>query len=366
MSLGIGIVGLPNVGKSTLFNALTKAQNAQAENYPFCTIEPNQALVPVPDERLPHLAKLVEVERAVYATVDFVDVAGLVQGASRGEGLGNQFLGHIRNVDAILHVVRCFDDPNVVHIRANPDPKQDIEIINTELALADLQQIERRLEKLEREVKGDADLKPVYEMALSLQDYIGTGKPLWAHPERESAAFRALNRELRFLTAKPVVYVANVDEAGLTEDNDYVREARAIAQAEGAEIIKLCANLEQEMSSLDEAEREEYLTLYDVGESGLEKVIRTGYNLLGLISYFSFNDEEVHAWTIHKGWTAPKAAGVIHTDFERGFIRAEVIPYDIFAQYGSKSAVRAAGMMRVEGQDYVVQDGDVILFRFNV
>ena len=366
MSLSIGIVGLPNVGKSTLFNALTRAQKAQAANYPFCTIEPNKAVVPVPDDRLDKLAGLLDVERAVQATVDFVDVAGLVKGASKGEGLGNQFLGNIRDVDAILHVVRCFDDPNVVHISAQPDPKTDIEIINTELALADLGQLESKIEKLERQVKGDADLKPVLEIARQLQDYLGTGEPLWAFEGRDSAAFHALNAEMRFLTAKPVLYAANVDEDSLSEDNAYVKAARAVAEAQGAEIVKLCAKLEQEMVSLTDAEREDYLDLYGIEESGLEKVIRECYKLLGLISYFSFNEEEVHAWTIQRGWTAPQAAGVIHTDFEQGFIRAEVIPYATFVTHGDRNAVKAAGQMQVEGQEYIVQDGDVIYFRFNV
>jgi ribosome-binding ATPase len=366
MSLSIGIVGLPNVGKSTLFNALTREQTAQAENYPFCTIEPNKAIVTVPDARLDDLARVIAVPRAVPATVGFVDVAGLVRGASQGEGLGNQFLGNIRDVDAIVHVVRCFDDPNVVHVNAAPDPADDIEVINTELALADLEQLERRIEKLSREVKGDSDLRPVLAMAEKLRDYLGSGEPLWRFPERDAGPFHALNRELRFLTAKPVLYVANVDEDAIHTGNAYTKQAEAIAQAQGAEMVTLCAKLEQEMAGLAEDERDDYLTLYGIQVSGLEKVIQQSYRLLGLISYFSFNEEEVHAWTIHAGWTAPQAAGVIHTDFEQGFIRAEVIPYETFMTHGSKSAVRSAGEMRVEGQDYVVQDGDVIYFRFNV
>jgi ribosome-binding ATPase len=366
MSLSIGIVGLPNVGKSTLFNALTREQHAQAENYPFCTIEPNKAIVPVPDARLDTLLPLVGVAQAIYATVDFVDVAGLVKGASQGEGLGNQFLGNIRDVDAILHVVRCFDDENVVHVSAKPDPADDIEVINTELALADLQQLERRLEKLEREVKGDKKLQPVYDMALQLQDYIGSGQPLWAFDERHDDAFITLNQEMRFLTAKPVIYAANVDEDHLHDDNDYVIAAQKIADEQGAELIKVCASLEQEMTGLDDAERDEYLMMYDIQDSGLEQLIQKSYNLLGLISYFTYNVKEIRAWTIHKGWTAPQAAGVIHTDFERGFIRAEVIPYATFDQYKDRNAIKASGLIQVEGQDYVVNDGDVILFRFNV
>jgi GTP-binding protein YchF len=366
MSLSIGIIGLPNVGKSTLFNALTREQNAQAENYPFCTIEPNKAVVPVPDPRLESLRGLLGVDRAIPATIDFVDVAGLVEGASRGEGLGNQFLGNIRDVDAILHVVRCFDDPNVVHVRAQPDPALDIDIINTELALADLAQLERRIEKLSREVKGDRRLEPVLAMAQALVDYLSDGQPLWAYPARHEDAFIALNRELHFLTAKPVIYAANVDEDSLHEDNAYVASVRRIAAEQGAQMMRLNARLESDMAGLSDDERKEYLALYEIETSSLDSVIQSGYALLGLISYFSFNDDEVRAWTIHRGWTAPRAAGVIHTDFERGFIKAEVVPFDTFVSYGSRHAAREAGAVQIQGRDYVVQDGDVILFRFNV
>jgi GTP-binding protein YchF len=366
MSLRIGIVGLPNVGKSTMFNALTRTQNAQVANYPFCTIEPNKAVVPVPDPRVDQMAQLVQVDRAIHATIEFVDVAGLVKGASQGEGLGNQFLGNIRDVDAILHVVRCFDDPNVIHISANPDPRADIEIINTELALADLDQLDRKIEKLERQVKGDRSLQAVMETAITVQDYLATGQPLWAYPDRGSAAFHTLNNELRFLTAKPVIYAANVDEDSLTGGNAYVTAAAAVASEQGAELLILCAQMEEALASLDDAERAEYLALSGVDTGGLEQIIQRGYALLGLISYISFNEQEVRAWTIQNGWTAPQAAGVIHTDFERGFIRAEVIPYPEFVQYGSWAEAKAAGALRGEGRDYIVQDGDIILFRFNV
>jgi len=366
VSLSIGIVGLPNVGKSTTFNALTKEQNAEVANYPFCTIQPNKAIVAVPDPRVDKLAAMVGVDEVIHATIEFVDLAGLVRGASHGEGLGNQFLGNIRDVDAILHVVRCFEDPNVVHISERPAPADDIAIINTELALADLAQLERKIERLEGQAKADTKVRSLLAEAHHLADYLGTGAPLWAYPDRDGELFRALNAEMSFLTAKPVIYAANVDEDGLAEDNAFVAEAREVAREGGAEIVKLCAKLEEDMAGLSDEEREEYLALSGVEESGLEQVIRRSYALLDLISFFTFNDEQTRAWTIRRGWAAPQAAGVIHTDFERGFIRAEVVHFDIFEEYGSWSAVKAAGLLRVEGRDYVVADGDVILFRFNV
>ena len=366
MNLSIGIVGLPNVGKSTVFNALTRAQNAEVANYPFCTIQPNRAIVPVPDRRVEKLAELVGVKEVIHATVEFVDVAGLVRGASRGEGLGNQFLGHIRDVDAIVHVVRCFSDPNVVHVSGQLDPRSDIEVINTELALADLQQLERRIEKLERQVKGDAKLRPLLEMACAVEAYLNTGQPLWAYPERDNEVYRQLNQEMRFLTAKPVIYAANVDEDDIEEDSECAREVRAIAQEQGAKLVKFSARLEEELAGLTDAERQEFLELAGASVGGLEQVIREGYRILGLISFFTFNEEQARAWTIREGWTAPQAAGVIHTDFERGFIRAEVVPFETFERFGSWAEVKAAGLLRVEGREYVVQDGDVIYFRFNV
>ncbi len=366
MSLSIGIVGLPNVGKSTLFNALTRAQNAQAANYPFCTIEANKAVVPLPDKRLTDLQAWVGVGRAIAARVDFADLAGLVRGASQGEGLGNRFLGHIRDVDAILHVVRCFDDPNVVHVHAKPNPADDIAVIHTELALADLQQLERRLEKLERELKANKKLQPMLEMARQVEAHIAEGKPLSSFAGRDDPLFIALNQEMRFLTAKPVIYAANIDEDSLHADSPYLQSARQIAAAQAAEIITVCASLEEDMAALSDEERGEYLRLYDLKASSLEQLIHKSYRLLGLISYFTYNDSEVRAWTIRDGWTAPQAAGVIHTDFERGFIRAEVIPYEVFAAYKDRGAIKSAGLMQLEGHDYIVRDGDVIQFRFNV
>jgi len=366
MGLKIGIVGLPNVGKSTLFNALTKEQNAQSANYPFCTIEPNKAIVPVPDKRVEVLAELTKAAQTIYATIEFVDVAGLVKGASQGEGLGNQFLGNIRDVDAILHVVRCFDDENVVHVNAKPDPRDDIEVINTELALADLDQLERKIEKMQKQLKAEPELKPVLELARQLVDYLGTGAPLWNFDGRNSDEFDILNKELRFLTAKPVMYAANVDEDSIADENEYVREARAIAAEQDTEVVMVCAKLEQEMAGMSDEERTEFLEMYGVEESGLEKVLRKGYNMLGLISYFTASEKEARAWTIHRGWTAPQAAGVIHTDFEKGFIRAEVIPYETFVEHGNRNSVKSAGQMRVEGKEYVVKDGDTMLFLFNV
>jgi GTP-binding protein YchF len=365
MALNIGIVGLPNVGKSTAFNALCQEQNAAVANYPFCTIQPNRAVVPVPDTRLNRLAELVPHDSVTHATLEFVDIAGLVEGASRGEGLGNKFLAQIREADAILHVVRCFDDDNVVHIRAKPEPREDIEIINLELMLADLQQLQNRLEKLHRQAKGDKQAAAQLAVAVALEEMLEKGQPVSAFAEPEDPAFVSLNQELSFLSAKPVIYVANVDEDSLDEDNAYTREVRAIAAAEGAEVVKLCAKLEEEMAGMNDEERHEYLALAGVEESGLEQVIRLGYHTLGLISYFTTDSRMLRAWAIHDGWTAPQAAGVIHTDFEHGFIRAEVVHFDDFVRYGGEAEARHAGVLHTEGRGYVVQDGDVVHFLFS-
>jgi GTP-binding protein YchF len=350
MALSVGIVGLPNVGKSTTFNALTGTQHAEVANYPFCTIKPNRAIVPLFDPRVDKLAELAQVEHKIYATVEFVDIAGLVRGASRGEGLGNQFLGNIRDTAAMIHVVRCFEDENVVHVRPNLDPREDIETVNIELALADLQQLDRKIERLSGQVKGDKKLQPILDMAQALRRHLDQGRPASAFPDRANDAFQNLNHELQFLTAKPVIYAANVAENGLQADNAWVRVVRDVAAEYGADVVKLCAQFEAELAGLSEEERQEFLELAGVEESGLDQIVRKSFNLLGLINFFSMNETEVRAWTISQGWTAPKAAGVIHTDFERGFIRAEVIPYETFVRHGSFAAARAAGEMRLEGK----------------
>jgi hypothetical protein len=366
MALSIGIVGLPNVGKSTTFNALTRAQHAATENYPFCTIEPNRAVVPVPDSRLNNLADLTGVSKAIQATIEFVDIAGLVSGASQGEGLGNQFLGQIRDTAAIVHVVRCFDDESVIHVNPSPEPRNDIEVVSTELILADLQQLERKIERLTTQVKGDKKAIPLLALAQKLEDHLERNKPISSYPEQEDDIFRELQHEMNFLTAKPVIYVANVDEAGLEEDNDYVREVRDVASEERAQVVKISSRLEADMVDWSEEERQEFLQLAGAEASGLDQIIRKGYQILNLISFFTMNEREVRAWTLKQGNSAPKAAGTIHTDFERGFIKAEVVPYETFAQYGNWAETKAAGQMRVEGKDYIVRDGDVIYFRFNV
>jgi GTP-binding protein YchF len=366
MTLTIGIVGLPNVGKSTVLNALTEAQNAEVANYPFCTIQPNKAIVPLPDARLDQLAELVEHDSVHHATIEFVDIAGLVKGASQGEGLGNQFLGNIRETDAIVHVVRCFDDDNVIHVNPELDPIGDIEVINYELMLSDLEQLERKIEKLVREVKGDKKLIPVMELAQELKTMLDDGQPVAAYPDRDGAAFQQLNHEMRFLSGKPVIFATNVDEEGLDRNNEYVRQVQTYADDHGADVIVLCAKLEMEMIGMTDEERHEFLAMAGAEESGLEQVIRQSYHLLGLISYFTTDSRMLRAWTIHNGWTAPQAAGVIHTDFEHGFIRAEVVHWSEFAQHGGEAAAKAAGVLHIEGKEYVVEDGDVVHFRFNV
>jgi len=366
MGLSIGIVGLPNVGKSTLFNALTKAQNAQSANYPFCTIEPNKAVVPVPDARLPKLQELAGSQKLIQATVDFIDIAGLVKGASKGEGLGNQFLANIREADAILHVVRCFENDDVVHVDGSVDPVRDIEVIDTELILADLQAVERKAERLAKQLKGDKKLGPQLDLLQTLTSHLQTGKPAIDLPELHGELGQELRKDLLLITFKPVIFGMNVDEDGIVHDNDHVLRVRQLASARGARAVKISARMEEELVGLSPEEAHEFLASYGVDESGLDLVIRTGYEMLGLISYFTVGPKEVHAWTIHQGWKAPQAAGVIHTDFERGFIRAEVIAYADYIGHGSEAKCRAAGVLRVEGKEYVLQDGDVVHFLFNV
>ena len=366
MPLQIGIIGLPNVGKSTLFNVLTQAQNAEVANYPFCTIEPNQAIVPVPDQRLDKLAEMVGVKKAIKTTIEFLDIAGLVKGASRGEGLGNQFLGTIRNTDALLHVVRCFEDPNVVHISEHPDPREDIEIVQVELILADLEQILKKIDKLSRQVKGDKSLASELKTAESVLAHLQSGDPLSTFEERNFPDFIQLNQELNFLSAKPVIYAANIAEENLSSSHPALNEINEIAQKEGAEVVQISALIESELNLLEDDEKSDYMTLSGIQIGGLEQVIRTGYRTLNLISFFTYNEQEARAWTVQNGAKAPEAAGQIHTDFQKGFIKAEVIPFTMFAEYGCTSAAKDAGKLQIEGKDYTVLDGDVIFFRFNL
>jgi ribosome-binding ATPase len=363
----LGIVGLPNVGKSTLFNSLTKA-GAESANYPFCTIDPNIGIVPVPDERLKVLGDLYNTEKIVPATIEFVDIAGLVKGASKGEGLGNQFLSNIREVDAIVHVVRCFDDPNVIHVDGSVNPERDIETINLELIFSDLEILERRISRTAKGAKNDKALAKELEMLERLKLYLEDGKMAKAFPlndEEEQEMFGSLN----LLTAKPTIYAANVKEEDLIDDgknNDYVKAVREIANKECSEAFVICAQIEQEIAELEEDEKKMFLEELGLSESGLEKLITASYRLLGLMSYLTAGPKETRAWTIKIGTKAPQAAGKIHSDFERGFIRAEIVSYHNLVDCGSYNAAKEKGLVRSEGKEYVLQDGDVVLFRFNV
>ncbi|MEQ8818857.1 MAG: redox-regulated ATPase YchF [Sumerlaeia bacterium] len=371
MSLSVGIVGLPNVGKSTTFNALTKAANAQAANYPFCTIEPNKAIVTVPDGRLQQLANIAKPKQILPSTVEFVDIAGLVKGASEGAGLGNQFLANIRDTDAIVHLVRCFEDDNVLREDGRTvDPRGDVEIIETELILADYQQLEKKMDRIQKQVRADKKYQPVLDAANALLNHLGAGKPAAAFPVANAAMeeqYGELNREMRFLTGKTVIFAANVDEDSIAEDNAHVKEIRALAaERDSAAVVVLCAKIEEEMIGMDDTERAEMLEGLGATESGLDQIIRKGYEALGLQSYFTAGPKEVRAWTVPIGAKAPQAAGVIHTDFERGFIRAEVIAFDDYIAHKGEAGAKAAGRLRVEGKEYVVKDGDVVHFLFNV
>ena len=364
-NMKLGIVGLPNVGKSTLFNAITNA-GAESANYPFCTIEPNVGMVTVPDERLDFLASIYEPKKYTPAVIEFVDIAGLVKGASKGEGLGNKFLSNIRNTDAIVHVVRCFDDENVIHVEGGTDPKRDVEIIDLELIMADMEMVERRIEKANKNAKGDKKFLHEAEVFKGLLEHLNEGKSVRSYECEPDDMELIATSDL--LTIKPVIYAANMDENGISdyENNDYYKQLCTLAEAEGAQVLPICAKLEEEIAALEPEEREMFLEEMGMEQSGLDRMIKCSYALLGLISFLTCGPDECRAWTIKKGTKAPQAAGKIHTDFERGFIRAEIVAFDDLRECGSMAAAKEKGLVRSEGKDYVMHDGDVTLFRFNV
>lgn len=364
----LGIVGLPNVGKSTLFNSLTKA-GAQAANFPFCTIDPNVGVVPVPDKRIEQLGELYHTKKVTPAAIEFVDIAGLVKGASKGEGLGNQFLANIREVDAIVHVVRCFEDTNVIHVEGSVDPGRDIETINLELIFSDIEILDRRIAKVAKQAKMDKTLAKELEMLEAIKAHLEDGKMARTYEVPEDEDLAKWFKEYNLLTAKQTIYAANVAEDDLADDgasNEYVAAVRKLAESEGSKCFVVSAKLEEELAELDEEEKKEFLNDLGVASSGLDKLVKESYDLLGLMSFLTAGEDECRAWTIKKGTKAPQAAGKIHTDFERGFIKAEVVNYKDLLECGSLAAAREKGIVGMEGKEYVVQDGDVILFRFNV
>ena len=364
--MNLGIVGLPNVGKSTLFNSITKA-GAECANYPFCTIEPNVGVVPIPDERIDKLAELYNSEKKTYATIEFVDIAGLVKGASKGEGLGNQFLSNIRETDAIIHVVRCFDDSNIIHVDGSIDPIRDIEVINLELIFADLETIEKRISKVKKLLNNDKTVKAEYELLEKLKNHLESNKLAISY-ECADEDEEKLVKEMNLLTRKGVIFAANVSENDLADDganNEYVKKVKQYAKDNNSEVFVLCAKAEEDIASLDDVEKKEFLEALGIKESGLDKLIKASYKLLNLMSFLTAGEKETRAWTIKVGTKAPQAAGKIHTDFEKGFIKAEVINYKDLLNEGSISKAKEKGLVRIEGKEYIMQDGDVVLFRFN-
>lgn len=372
MSLAVGIVGLPNVGKSTLFNALTKKQQAAAENYPFCTIEPNTAVVEVADARLEKLAEIVHPQQIIRATVDFTDIAGLVKGASKGEGLGNKFLANIRECDAILHVVRCFENDDIIHVQeggnksAPIDPVGDAEVIETELILADMEQLQKRYDKIKKEAQAKPQMRPEAEACAALLKHLEDGRTVRSFQRKEGDPILQVLKELHFLTDKPVIFCANVADDNVTgEGNPHVTALRDYAAKQGSEMVVICAQMEADLAGLTDDEAKEFLQSYGLSESSLDRTIKLAYHTLGLASYLTAGPKEVRAWTFRRGWKAPRCAGVIHTDFEKGFIRAQVVAFDDYVKYGGESGARAAGALRPEGKEYEMKDGDVVEFMFN-